>query len=58
MTSDATVMSKPLSRAKPFVPAPDAPPRPTLTARKARSFMSTTRRQAMRRVSIPRALPQ
>ena len=33
-------------------PAPDAPPRPTMTARRARSFMSTTRRQTIRRVSI------
>ncbi len=54
MTSEATVMSNPSSRGWPFF----APPRPTMVARSARSFMSMTRRQTMRRVSMPSALPQ
>ncbi len=34
-----------------------APPRPTMMFRRARSFMSTTRFQTIRRGSMPRALP-
>ena len=47
MTSDATVMSKPSSREKPL----ETPPSEETIERSARSFMSTTRRQLMRRVS-------
>ena len=54
MTSEATVMSKPSSRGKPFA----TPPRLLTIERSARSFMSTTRRQAMRRVSRLSSLPQ
>ena len=41
MTSEAAVMSKPVSRGEPFV----APPRPVMMLRRPRSFMSTQRRQ-------------
>ena len=54
ITSDATVMSNPSSRGAPFA----APPSPTTVPRSARSFMSSARRQPMRRVSMPSALPQ
>ena len=47
MTSEATVMSKPSSRGKPL----ETPPSELTIARSARSFMSRTRRQAMRRLS-------
>ena len=53
MTSEATTMSKPSSRGTPLA----VPPRPTTIWRKARSFMSMTRFQAMRRVSIFKVLP-
>ena len=53
MTSEATTMSKPSSRGKPF----GLPPRPAVICRSARSFTSTTRRQAMRRTSKPSSLP-
>ncbi len=53
MISEATEMLKASSRAKPFW----RPPRPMTISRRARSFMSMTRRQAMRRVSMPRRLP-
>ncbi len=54
MTSEATVMSNPVWRGKPL----DTPPRLTTMSRSARSFMSITRRQAMRRSSISSSLPQ
>ena len=54
MTSEATVMSKPVSRGKPLA----TPPKLAVIWRSARSFMSTTRRQTTRRVSISSALPQ
>ena len=54
MTSEATVMSNPVWRGKPF----DTPPRLTTMSRSARSFMSITRRQTMRRSSMSSALPQ
>ena len=54
MISEATVMSKPASRGKPLA----APPSEQTMERKARSFMSRTRRQLTRRVSSPAALPQ
>ena len=54
MTSDATVMSKPASRGKPLA----TPPSDAVISRRARSFMSMTRRQTTRRVSIPSSLPQ
>ncbi len=53
MISEATEMLKASSRAKPFC----RPPRPMTISRRARSFMSITRRQAMRRVSMARRLP-
>jgi len=53
ITSEATVMSNPLSRVTPLA----GPPRPITTLRRARSFMSTTRFQVMRPGSMPRALP-
>ena len=43
MTSDATAMSKPVSRGRPF----SRPPRPITTLRSARSLTSTTRGQVM-----------
>ena len=54
ITSEATVMSKPSSRGKPLA----TPPSEETIERSARSFMSTTRRQVMRRASMPSALPQ
>ena len=54
MTSEATVMSKPASRGNPLA----TPPRLQTIWRSARSFMSITRRRAIRRMSISRALPQ
>ncbi len=45
MTSEATVMSKPSSRGKPF----ETPPSELTMERRARSFMSSTRRHSMRR---------
>ena len=53
ITSEATTISKPSWRGKPL----PGPPSPTVISRSARSFMSTTRRQAMRRTSMPRLLP-
>ena len=53
ITSEATTMSKPSSRGWPLA----GPPRPTVSARSARSFMSMTRRQLMRRTSMSSALP-
>ena len=41
MTSEAAVMSKPVSRGEPLV----APPSPVMILRRPRSFMSTQRRQ-------------
>ena len=54
ITSEATVMSKPASRGKPLA----TPPSEQTISRSARSFMSMTRRQATRRLSMPSALPQ
>ncbi len=54
MTSEATVMSNPASRGKPLA----APPNEVTISRSARSFMSTARRQVMRRVSMSSLLPQ
>ena len=48
ITSDAAVMSKPVSRGTPWA----GPPSPTITWRSARSFMSITRRHTMRRGSM------
>ncbi len=45
MTSEATVMSKPVSRGTPLI----LPPRPMTASRSARSFMSSTRRNGMSR---------
>ena len=53
MTSLATVMSKPSSRGTPFT----RPPRPSVMKRSCLSFMSTARRQVMRRGSMLRLLP-
>ena len=53
ITSEATTMSKPSSRGKPFA----VPPSATTMSRSARSFMSTTRRHWMRRGSMPSSLP-
>ena len=47
-------MSKPDSRGTPFA----VPPSPSTTSRRARSFMSMTRRQVIRRGSMSSALPQ
>jgi hypothetical protein len=47
-------MSKPASRGKPLA----TPPSEATMCRSARSFMSITRRQAMRRVSMSSSLPQ
>ena len=49
MTSEATVISKPSSRGKPF----DTPPNDETICRKERSFMSIARRHDIRRVSRP-----
>ena len=54
MISDATVMSKPSSRGKPLA----TPPSEQTISRNARSFMSITRRQTTRRLSMPSSLPQ
>jgi|GEM_PF-4430347 len=54
MISEATVMSNPASRGKPLA----TPPSEVTIWRSARSFMSSTRRQVTRRVSISSALPQ
>ena len=54
ITSEATVMSKPSSRGKPLA----TPPSEETIERSERSFMSTARRQAMRRPSMPSELPQ
>ena len=53
MTSDATVMTKPVWRAYPFSLAP----RPTTISRRARSLMSSTRGHTTVRASIPSWLP-
>ena len=53
MISEATVMSKPVSRGTPCA----GPPRPITRRRSARSFMSRTRFQRIRRVSSPSVLP-
>ena len=53
ITSEAAVMSKPVSRGSPFT----LPPRPVTTWRSERSFMSSARRQVMESGSIPSALP-
>jgi len=54
ITSEATVMSTPISRANPFAPPPSGPEIcPT-----ARSFLPITRRPATRRAPISSALPQ
>ena len=53
ITSEATTMSKPSSRGTLLA----VPPSPTTNWRKARSFMSMTRFQTMRRVSIFKVLP-
>ena len=49
MISDAAVMSNPASRGNPL----PTPPSEQTMWRKARSFMSSTRRQTTRRTSIP-----
>ncbi len=54
MTSEATVMSKPVCRGNPFA----TPPSEATISRSARSFMSITRRHATRRVSMSSVLPQ
>ena len=54
ITSEATVMSKPSSRGKPLA----TPPSDETIERSARSFISSTRRQATRRESMPSALPK
>ena len=53
MTSDATAMSNEVSRGTPF----SLPPRPTMTLRRARSEMSSTRGQVIENGSMSRALP-
>ena len=53
MTSDAAVMSKPVSRGNPFV----APPRPDTMLRSPRSFMSSARRQPIVCTSMSSSLP-
>ena len=54
ITSDATVISNPSSRGKPFA----TPPRLPTIDRSARSFISRQRRQVIRRASMPRPFPQ
>src|SRR5262249_1657205 len=54
MTSEATVISKPSSRGKPLA----TPPSEELMLRRARSFMSMTRRQVTRRGSKPPPVPK
>jgi hypothetical protein len=53
MTSEAAVMTKPVSRTGPFT----RPPRPTTTSRSSRSFTSIVRCQATVPGSMPSALP-
>ena len=53
MTSEAAVMSKPVSRGKPFV----LPPRPVTIERSPRSFMSTARRHEIECGSMSSSLP-
>ena len=53
ITSQATVMSKPLSRGTPS----ERLPSPMTMLRRARSFMSSTRRSSTRWESMPRGLP-
>ena len=53
MISEATTISNPSERGKPF----GGPPRAMVISRSARSFMSMTRFQTTRRVSMSRALP-
>ena len=53
MTSEAAVMSKPVSRGTPS----SRPPRPTTMLRSARSLMSMTRRHVMLWRSSPSSLP-
>ena len=53
MISEATTMSKPLSRGAPCA----GPPRPMTMSRSARSFMSITRFHDTRRASMFRAFP-
>jgi len=53
MISDPGMMTNRSSRAGPAF----RPPRPTMTLRRARSFMSMVRGHVMRRVSRPSALP-
>ncbi len=53
MTSLATVMSKPSSRGTPWA----LPPRPMTMFRRARSFISTTRFQMIRRGSMFSGFP-
>src|ERR687896_438553 len=53
ITSEAAVMSKPVSRTYPFA----LPPRPTTIERKARSLMSTQRRQEIVSGSMPSLFP-
>jgi len=53
MISDADVMSKPVTRGVPFF----SPPRATSISRRARSFMSMTRRQLIWSRSMFFSLP-
>ena len=53
ISSEATTMSKPSSRGKPLA----WPPRATVTSRRARSFMSSTRFQVTLRTSMSSSLP-
>ncbi len=54
ITSEAAVISKPVSRGTPCL----CPPSPTMVLRMARSFMSMTRRQSTRRGSIRSWFPK
>ncbi len=54
MTSEAAVMTNPVSRAGPL----PRPPRPIAICRKARSFMSIARGHCTSRVSRPSSLPK
>ena len=53
ISSEATTMSNPSSRGKPFA----WPPMATTTSRSARSFMSSTRFQVTLRTSMSSSLP-
>ena len=53
ISSEATTMSNPSSRGKPFT----WPPSPTTTSRSARSFMSSTRFHVTLRTSMSSSLP-